>query len=119
MEYNNLYGLFKEKFNNEKILDLEKENLIDDTDGMHVVFGMVVVPYILDQVKSGNQEEIENCFQFIEEMAESEDKDIQELLDFTVLEQFADEGHDVLNLLRKYMGEKTLEHCEKITDYFY
>ena len=52
MKYADLYKAFKEEFP-EGIPFMkikEKENLIDETDGIHIVFGMVVVPYILYNV---------------------------------------------------------------------
>ena len=83
----------------------EKENLIDETDGIHIVFGMVVVPYILYNVQSKNTSEIKRLFSFIENMAMCEDKKINE-------------GHDTLNQCKRYMGMNTLKHCEKVEKYF-
>ena len=51
-------------------------------------------------------------------MAMCEDKKINEVLDFTVLEQLIDEGHDTLNQCKRYMGMNTLKHCEKVEKYF-
>ena len=120
MKYADLYKAFKEEFP-EGIPFMkikEKENLIDETDGIHIVFGMVVVPYILYNVQSKNTSEIKRLFSFIENMAMCEDKKINEDLDFTVLEQLIDEGHDTLNQCKRYMGMNTLKHCEKVEKYF-
>ena len=96
----------------------EKENLIDETDGIHIVFGMVIVPYILHIVQNNKMYEINKVFSFLENMAMCEDVKIKEVLDFTVLEQLADEGHDTLGRCKQYMKKNTLKHCEEIEKYF-
>lgn len=120
MKYDGIYKTFKEEipegysFFEAK----EKENLIDETDGIHIVFGMVIVPYILHIVQNNKLLEINKVFSFLENMAISEDIKIKEVLDFTVLEQLADEGHDTLRQCKRYMGKNTLKHCEEIEKYF-
>ena len=47
--------------------------------------------------------EINKVFSFLENMAICEDAKIKEVLDFTVLEQLADEGHDTLGQCKQYM----------------
>lgn len=97
---------------------IEKENRIDETDGMHIVFGMVIVPYILHIVQNDKMFEIYKVFSFLENMAISEDVKIREVLDFTVLEQLADEGQDALGQCKQYMEKNTLIHCEEVEKYF-
>ena len=55
--------------------------------------------------------EIKKVFSFLEDMAGCEDVKIKEVLDFTVLEQLADEGPDVLERCKQYMREETLKRC--------
>lgn len=93
--------------------------MIDDTDGMHVVFGMVIVPYILHIVQNKKTSEINKVFSFLENMAIYKDTKVNEVLDFTVLEQLADEDSDKLRQCKKYMGINTLKHCEKIEAVMY
>ncbi len=97
MKYNELYKIFKEEISESySFFEVkEKENLIDETDGIHIVFGMVIVPYILHIVQNDKMYEINKVFSFLENMAICEDVKIKEVLDFTVLEQLADEGHDI------------------------
>lgn len=93
MVYEDLYRELKKdipegiKFYEEK----EKENLIDERDGMHVVFGMAV------------------C----------NDIKIKEILKFTILEQIIDGKHDLLEQCKRYMGVQTLQYCEEIEKYFW
>lgn len=121
MNYDELYFQFKEvvpeciSFCDEK----EKENLIDDTVGIHVSFSMVIVPYLLYSININDINTIEKIFSFMEQMAVCKDIKVQEVLDFTILEQLADEGHDKLQECKKYMGTNTLQHCQKVEEYFY
>ena len=96
----------------------EKENLIDETDGIHIVFGMVIVPYILNIVQNNKMLEINKVFLFLENMAICEDIKIKEVLDFTVLEQLVDEGQDILEQCKQYMKKNTLKHCEEVEKYY-
>ncbi len=52
-------------------------------------------------------------------MAICDDAKIKEVLDFTVLEQLVDEGHDILGQCKQYMGKNTLMHCEEVEKYFF
>ena len=120
MKYDELYKTFKEEISEGySFFEIkEKENLIDETDGMHVVFGMVIVPYILYIVQNNKILEINKVFSFLENMAICEDVKIKEVLDFTVLEQLVDERQDVLGQCKQYMKKNTLEHCEEMEKYF-
>ena len=120
MEYMNLYKLFKQENSEGQLFFLtkEKENLIDETDGMHVAFGMVVVPYILENIKKNNLSEVTNAFAFFEKMSLSADVKISEVLDFSIIEKIADEGQEVLDQCKKFMGPNTLRHCEEVEKYF-
>ena len=118
MKYDELYKNFKEEIpEGYSFIEVkEKENLIDETDGIHIVFGMVIVPYILHIVQNNRMFEINKVF--LENMAICEDVKIKEVLDFTVLEQLAVEGHNTLGQCKQYMGKNTLKHCEEVEKYF-
>lgn len=121
MNYDKLYTEFKKavpeciNFCKEK----EIKNFIDNTVGIHVSFGMVIVPYILCIVDNREDAVIQRVFDFMEQMALCQDIKVQEVLDFTILEQLADEGHGKFQECKKYMKMNTLQHCEKVEQYFY
>ena len=120
MKYDELYKTFKEEVP-EGVFFLqakEKDSLIDETDGVHTVFGMVVVPYILHIVQNKKNLETKKVFSFLENMAMCEDVKVKEVLDFTILEQLVDEGHDEIERCKQYMEENTLKHCEEVEKYF-
>lgn len=121
MNYDKLYTEFKATVP-ESISFCKKkeiENFIDDTMGIHVIFAMVIVPYILYIIDNREETVIKKSFYFMEQMTLCQDIKVQEVLDFTILEQLVDEGHDKLHECKKYMGMNTLQHCEKIEQYFY
>ena len=119
MKYDELYNTFKKEIPEGcSFFEVkEKENLIDETDGIHIAFGMVIVPYILYIVQNNKMLEINKVFSFLEKMAICEDIKIKEVLDFTVLEQLADEGHDTFGQCKQYMKKNTLKHCEEVEKY--
>lgn len=121
MVYENLYEEFInripecEEFCRRK----EEENLIDETDGIHIYFSLVVVPYIIEILVSDDLSVGRRNFEFIEEMAKSNDVMISEVLDFTILEQIIDEDKSVFDKFKKLMLPETILHCEKIEEYFH
>lgn len=118
--YENLYEEFKNRIPEckEYCRKKEEENLIDGTDGIHVYFSLVVVPYIIKVVVSDNSSVTKRVFDFIEEMAKSNDIKIGEVLDFTILEQILDEDKSVFDRFKKLMLPETILHSEKIEEYF-
>lgn len=121
MKYDNLYIEFKKEVPEclEFFRIKEADNLVDETVGVHISFGLVAVPYIGSVVGNKKSEEISKVFNFMEKMAVSDDIKVQEVLDFTILEGLADEGHDVLEQCKKYMKINTVQHCEEVEKYFY
>jgi len=120
MNYDTLYETFKKRFPERQSCfeQLERENFVDESDGMHPAFGVVVVPYILQTVREDRLLEIQKIVLFLEEMALCDDADVVDVLDYTVLEQLIDEDHSTLDIFKKYMGEQTLKHCQEIGRYF-
>ena len=94
--------------------------LFDQETGVHIVFGVLIVPYLLELINKGKEEEelLERIFAFFEEMARSEDENVVGVLDATVLESLIDQGRDFLKIAKIYMGEETKKNCEHIELYF-
>ncbi len=120
MKYEDLYKAFKQELpEGLQFFELkEKENMIDETDGIHVIFGMIIVPYILYIVQYIKISEIDRSFAFLEKMAMCEEIKVKEVLDFTVLEQLVDVGNIIFKKCKQYMGIETLKHCEAVEEYF-
>ena len=97
----------------------ERESSVEVIDGVHIIFRRAVVPYILQEVEKNNEKSIKKIFEFLENMAKSQSIMIREVLGFTILEAFADEGHEKLKILKKYMLDETLKNCIEVEKYFY
>ncbi|MDO4179485.1 MAG: hypothetical protein Q4D21_09930 [Phascolarctobacterium sp.] len=96
---------------------LETSSHIDTKDGMHVIFGMVVVPYLVHLLDLGDKDKLKRAFEYFEKMASSGDILICEVLEFTILEDLISRGAKNLELAKKFMQHETLESCLKVEKY--
>lgn len=96
----------------------KKDNSIVDSDGLFVIWGMAIMPTIIEILKDANQNKIvlENIFEFFEEMAVSENEEIQELLMYTILENLGDEK-EIINKAIPFMGKKTRKLSQEVEDF--
>lgn len=119
MKYETLYDEFAQLFPADaaKLKKIEKNAEADSSDGMHVMFGMVVVPFVLDLLAESDEEKLKKVFSYFEKMAESDNTKISEVLEFTVLEDFISRGNGILDNFKRFMGKKTIERCEKVEKY--
>ncbi len=82
VNYNELYRDFISRFpeNSEKIKTIAADSLVEDSDGMHVLFGIVVIPFVKDLMNNNQTDKITTAFEFFEDMAKSTDEMISEVL---------------------------------------
>ncbi|MEK4028322.1 hypothetical protein MKZ02_07080 [Pseudobacillus sp. FSL P4-0506] len=77
--------------------------------GLHNIFGDVLNPFLLEQLKTEeNRVLLQRIFDFLEEMATSTDNDIDNVLVVTILARIGDDI-EVLKKTVKYMGSNTFE----------
>ena len=117
MDYKSLYASYLKSIKslNTELESFRKREKIDTEDGMHIVFGMVVLPFIFKNLN--NADFLSQSFGFFEEMSKCENHLIQEVLEFTILEGIADQGEGTRNTLKSFMKSNTLIIFEKICDY--
>lgn len=119
MKYELLYDDFLQCFPDDAAL-LEanaRELSVEPSDGMHIMFGIVVVPFILKLVEEKNDEKLKIAFDFFEQMECSKNTMISEVLEFTVLEDLISQEKSVLNYCKSYMGKETLKGCQIVERY--
>ena len=75
----------------------------------HVLFGIVVTPFIIKGLR-GNKE-VTNILKFLEQMAISDDEKVQEVLVVSVLESLIVE-RDIIDFAKNMMGNRTKLLCE-------
>ncbi len=82
----------------------ENKDIVEDLP--HLVYSMVFVPYICNLCKNEVQEDkLKHISAFLEEMI-SYNKEIQEVIVFSVLESLIPE-REIIKNLKKFLGEKT------------
>ncbi len=102
MKYDELYDSFITLFPEDKaVFDQLKldADVDEDEDGMHIMFGMVIVPYIR-KIVTESPDKTKKAFAFIEAMELDNDPEIGNVAEVSVLEALmTDEGG-----MQKYMG---------------
>lgn len=119
MNYDNLYSAFKALFPEcEGILDsLAKAANADENDGMHIMFSFVVVPFVIELFKKGDNERLSRAFDYFEKMASSDLADVTEVLEFTVIENLMSNGKGIYNKAKTFMGNNMMECCKRVEQF--
>lgn len=118
MIYEELYKSFKELFpdDEEFFKRIENEFSIDETDGMHIVFGTIVTPFV-QKVVNEDVEKTQKAFEFFEEMERDENPEIGNVFECNVLEGIMCDENGIKTYI-PYMKEKTLEAARHISQFF-
>ncbi len=119
MKYDTLYDEFTQCFSEDlpRFQEIAECAAAERSDGMHVMFGMVVVPFVIEQLEKCNEPKLKRAFDFFERMAEDNNTMISEVLEFTVLEDLISRGDSTLEKCKTYMGQKTRERCSIVEKY--
>ena len=88
---------------------IEEEMVWLEEDLPHVIFGMVVTPFIIKGLRGSK--EVTNIWNFLEQMAISDDEKVQEVLVVSVLESLIVE-RDIIDFAKNRMGNRTKLLCE-------
>ena len=119
MKYEDLYDEFINLFVEDKefFKRLEEETGAERSIGMHIMFGLVVSPYILRLLEK-EPEKAKKAFEFIEKMETSEDERIANVADVSVLEILITEEDGGVEKIRKYLGPESLASVSHSAQYF-
>ena len=119
MDYNSLYSDFRTLFSSDsdRLDQLAKAANTDESDGMHIMFSFVVIPFVIGLLHENNTEKLTRAFGFFEEMASSDDIAITEVLEFSVIENLMSNGKTVYEQAVKFMGPETLKSLEAVSRY--
>ena len=118
MEYKELNDVLRKRFPSLKtIIDAEMDTFECYIPGPHVLYGNVLNPYISGLLRMPNKsDEISNVFLFYEELAQSDDSEVRNLLQATLLEYLWDE-HIIFCRAIKHMLPETKKINESIGTY--
>ena len=119
MKYDELYRDFVSLFPDDMdyFKKLEEETGANEEEGIHIVFGMVVVPFITKIVTEA-PDKAKKAFDFFEKMELSGDSRIAEVLEFTVLENLLTENKDLIPEYEKFFGEETKKAANAVGKWF-
>ena len=119
MNYDTLYEIFINKFkDDEQYFDEKKrEYCVNDDDGQHVKFAIIVLPYIVEKLNSDDEAKLKMIFDFVEQMENDANEDVQNVANVSILEGIAGEGQELYDKARKYMKSKTLSISDEIVKY--
>lgn len=118
LTYENAYQEFKNEFKEDSLFftNKEKETAIDDTDGAHLQFGMVIVPYLYHLVELEDVSKIKECFDFFDRMSTSSDKELSAVVQFSILENIVtDEIY--LSKLEKHLTDEMKSYLPYLHSY--
>jgi len=119
MKYDELYNAFVKRFPEDKeVFDqLKLDADVDEhEDGMHIMFGMVVVPYIR-KIAGENPGKTKRAFDFLEEMVLDDNADIGNVAEVSVLEALMnDEGG--MKKYMEYIGPESLKAARYMSQFY-
>lgn len=107
LTYKNVYQQFKEQFPDDLpfFTEKERETGVDATDGAHMQFGMVAVPYLYHLADISDETKIRKCFAFFDEMSAASDNELSAVVQFSILEGVVSNKVYLQKLKRFFTGE--------------
>lgn len=119
MTYDNLHADFEKLFPESTAVlhQLAQDASAEPSDGMHIMFSFVVMPFVIGLLEKDDKEGLTKAFQFFEEMASSDFTDVAEVVEFSVIESLMNEETAIYQKAKTWMGEQTLE-CSNYLEQF-
>ncbi len=119
MIYDRLYEEFISLFPDDNCLfqKLEEDaGVVKNEDGMHVLFGMVIVPFLRKAILE-SPEKVKKAFDFFEQMELDSDPEIGNVAEVSVFEALNnDEGG--INKYLKYIGPESLKAARYMAQFY-
>lgn len=87
---------------------LKEELMLNDhlCDLPHCIFEIIVIPYVKQLCENNDAEVLKQIGEFLEQMALSSDKKVNEVLNVSFLEPIVLGDRGILPLFRNYLGNK-------------
>jgi len=109
VEYNKLISTLLEKFPNLKEEYEENDHLWNLP---HCVFEIIVLPYIMLLYQKNDNKHLDEMGQYLEQMCLSKDVKVVEVLNVSLLEPIALKGKEIMQEIKPFLGNETLENLE-------
>ena len=119
MKYDRLYDDFIDMFPEDLSFfeEMKNETGAGVEDGMHVVFGMIIVPYVRKIIME-SPNKAKKAFEFFEEMEKSGDPMIAEVIEFSVLEKILTDDKKMVDEYIKFFGKETKEAASLVGKWY-
>lgn len=119
MKYQDLYDEFIKLFPEDKdfFCEKEKETGEERTDGMHIMFGFIVCPYII-RIATEDPGKAQKAFDFIERMETDEDSMVVNVAEVTVLENIMTDEKGGMKKLGKFLGKESMATVKHLSQFF-
>ena len=119
MKYDELYDSFVRLFPEDRLVFelLESEaDVNENEDGMHIMFGMVIVPYI-KRIVNESPAKTKKAFDFVEKMMLDENPEIGNVAEVSILEALITDKEGIKKYL-EYIGPKSLEAARYMSQFY-
>ena len=118
MKYGDMNHIIYSQFPSLKaVIDAEMDTFECYKPGANVLYGNVLNPYITELLRASDEsDEIIKVFNFYEELALSDDEEVRNLLQVTLLEYLWDEP-EIFRRAEKYMLPETKKVNNLINEY--
>ena len=119
MIYKELYDEFITLFPEDKdyFRSKEEETGAEREDGMHVMFGLIICPYILKIVAEDSQK-TQKAFDFIEKMVTDQDSMIGNVAEVSVLENIMTDENGGMKKFERFLGKESMNAVKHLSHYF-
>ena len=119
MKYDELYNAFTSMFPEDRTVfdQLKLDADVDEhEDGMHIMFGMVVVPYIR-RIVNESPSKTKKAFDFLEEMELDENPEIANVAEASVLEALMTDEGGIKKYL-EFIGPESLKAAKYMSQFY-
>lgn len=109
MVYERLYADFKNRIPQckEYLEEKERKYSLDETDGIHVLFGSAVAPYVMEVMQKGDKETLRNIADFMENMENDPDIRVIEVDEQSIMEHLLGTDKKLVEKYADIWGKST------------
>lgn len=95
----------------------EEETGAEREDGMHVMFGLIICPYIL-KIVAEDSKKTQKAFDFIEKIGTDQDSMIGNVAEVTVLEGIMTDENGGMKKFERFLGKESMNAVKHLSHYF-
>ncbi len=119
MIYNELYDDFIKLFPEDDYYFREKEaeTGAEREDGMHIMFALIICPFIL-KIATEDSQKTQKAFDFIEKMECDENSMVVNVAEVTILENIMTDDNGGMKKFGRFLGKESLKSVKYLSHFF-